>query len=66
MYLGTCFGVQRSNIDNKNTIYSLSRLTKKDQGKYDKRIIIKTIREISCNSSTLKMRQDDINFKKST
>jgi len=54
MYLGTCFGVQRSNIDNKNTIGGLIRLTNHEQTKFDAGMIIKTIRDNSRNLSALK------------
>ena len=56
MYLGTCFGVQRSNIDNKNTIGGLIRLTKIQQATFGQEIVIKTIRENSLNSNALRSR----------
>jgi len=40
MYLGTCFGVKMSNIDNKNNIDSLNRLPNEGQKEFheEKRI----------------------------
>jgi hypothetical protein len=34
MYLGTCFGVKMSNIDNKNNIDSLNRLPNEGQREF--------------------------------
>jgi hypothetical protein len=66
MYLGTCFGVQRSNIDNKNTIDGLIRLTNNEQTKFKEGMIIKTIRDSSLNLSALMRHEDFKNLKKST
>ena len=51
MYLGTCFGVQMSNIDNKNTIRSLSSLTNEDQKEFEGEVLCEPARQNPLNSN---------------
>jgi hypothetical protein len=63
MYLGTCFGVQTTDIDNKNSIRSLGSLTNEDQKERVGERLDKTARENPRNSNASMSLQHDLNLR---
>jgi hypothetical protein len=66
MYLGTCFGVKMSNIDNKNNIDSLNRLPNEGQKEFHEEKRIGTAIENQLNGNAFNCLQHALNFRNKT
>lgn len=63
MYLSTCFGVQTTDINNKNSIRSLSSLTTEDRKERDGKRLDKTASENPRDSNASMSLQHDLNLR---